>query len=459
MISERGEGRTPPWRHGKLGAMTIIDSVKGAPDILPPVSAGFNAIESAMLQTAITFGYERIRTPVFEHTEVYARGVGASTDIVNKEMYTFEDKGGRSLTLRPEGTAGIVRAALSAGIPRGGVLPWKVSWVGEVFRYERPQSGRQRSFTQMDVEALGTTDPAIDAELIILGWDALRAAAATAGKTFDATNLEVRLNTLGDRADRPAYHAALNAYLDPFEAAGKLPKDVIERRHLNPLRAFDSKAEGMAEIMAGAPLLKDHISEEAREHHRQVVALLDAEGIPIIHDAKLVRGLDYYTRTTFEYQATNLGAQSAVGGGGRFDGLAEDLGWNEPFQGIGLALGVDRTYLSVYGVAPGEPNPAIARMPRVDVFGIPMGAEFAPAVFSLITALRREGIRAEMGESTRKPRALFKSADRAGATYALIIGEEEANAATVTVKDLGTGNQYTCGATAAELVSLLSANR
>lgn len=424
--------------------MSIIDSVKGAPDILPPVSAGFNAVEAAMLNTAITYGYERIRTPVFEHTEVFARGVGASTDIVNKEMYTFEDKGGRSLTLRPEGTAGIVRAALSAGIPRGGVLPWKVSWVGEVFRYERPQSGRQRSFTQMDVEALGTTDPAIDAEMIILGWDALRNAATTAGKTFDEKNLEVRLNTLGDRADRPAYHAALNAYLDPFETQGKLPKDVVERRHINPLRAFDSKAEGMAEIMANAPVIKDHISEEATDHHREVVALLEAEGIPVIHDVHLVRGLDYYTRTTFEYQATNLGAQSAVGGGGRFDGLAEDLGWNEPFQGIGLALGVDRTYLSIYGVAPGEPNPALAQSPRVEIFGIPMGPEFAPAVFSIITALRRAGIRAEMGESTRKPRALFKSADRAGARLALIIGQDEAASGHITVKDLQTGEQYTC---------------
>lgn len=435
--------------------MSIIDSVKGAPDILPPVSAGFNAIESAMLNTAITYGYERIRTPVFEHTEVFARGVGASTDIVNKEMYTFEDKGGRSLTLRPEGTAGIVRAALSAGIPRGGVLPWKVSWVGEVFRYERPQSGRQRSFTQMDVEALGTTDPAIDAEMIILGWDALRNAAKVAGKTFDASNLEVRLNSLGDRADRPAYHEALNTYLNAFEQAGKLPKDVVERRHINPLRAFDSKAEGMAEIMAGAPMLKDHISEEAREHHRQVIAILDSEGIPIIHDEKLVRGLDYYTRTTFEYQATNLGAQSAVGGGGRFDGLAEDLGWNEPFQGIGLALGVDRTYLSIYGVPPGEPNPQIERAPRVEVFGIPMGPAYAPAVFSVITNLRRVGIRAEMGESNRKARALFKSADRSGATLAVIIGEEEAEVGRVTVKHLVTGNQYTCEPDAEHIASFL----
>lgn len=433
--------------------MKIIDSVKGAPDILPPVSAGFNAIEAAMLTTAQTFGYERIRTPVFEHTEVFARGVGASTDIVNKEMYTFEDKGGRSLTLRPEGTAGIVRAALSAGIPRGGALPWKVCWAGELFRYERPQSGRQRSFTQVDVEALGTSDPLIDAEMVILGWDALRAAARTAGKTFDADNLEVRLNTLGDRADRPAYHAALNAYLDPFEAAGQLSEDVVTRRHINPLRAFDSKAPGMAEIMANAPLLKDHISEEARDHHRMVVRLLEAEGIPIIHDDRLVRGLDYYTRTTFEYQATNLGAQSAVGGGGRFDGLAEDLGWNEPFQGIGLALGVDRTYLSVYGVPPGDPNARIAPAPRVEVYGIPMGQDALEPLFSLVTALRREGIRAEMGESTRKARALFKAADRSMARLALVMGDDEVAQGEVTIKDLSTGEQVSCPLDPAKVLS------
>ncbi|MDP8978256.1 MAG: histidine--tRNA ligase, partial [Actinomycetota bacterium] len=316
--------------------MAVPEAVRGAPDWLPPAARVFDLVERTFLEHARLAGYERVRVPVFEHTELFARGIGASTDVVQKEMYTFVDKGGRSLTLRPEGTAGVVRAALQAGVPRSGGLPAKYAYAGEFFRHERPQAGRQRQFTQVGVEALGSDDPVLDAEVVLVGWEALRAAGVD--------DLVLRVNNLGDRSDRAEYHAVLNAYLDRFD---DLPPDVAARRHLNPLRAFDSKAPGMPAIMADAPLLGDHIGPAAAEHHAVVVELLRDQGLPLTHDPRLVRGLDYYTRTTFEYQAGTLGAQNAVGGGGRYDGLAEDLGWPERFPGVGWALGVDRTVLAL----------------------------------------------------------------------------------------------------------------
>lgn len=406
--------------------MDLPDPVKGVPDWLPPDAAAFNAVERAFLDTARLGGYERIRIPVFEHTEVFARGVGEATDIVQKEMYTFADRGGRSLTLRPEGTAGVVRAALTAGVPRQEALPVKYCYAGEFFRYERPQSGRQRGFNQVGVEALGSPDPLLDAEIVWLGYEALRRAGLS--------HITLRLNTLGDREDRPAYRERLNAYLDQF--ADQLPADVAERRHLNPLRAFDSKAPGMDEIMAGAPRLADHINAEAKAHYDEVWRLLEAEGLPLTHDPLLVRGLDYYTRTTFEYQAADLGAQNAVGGGGRYDGLAEDLGWPERVPGIGWALGVDRTLLSLQRAGKAPPRP-----PRVDAFVVVADATLAQAAFSLVAELRRGGIAADLAFDGRGLRAQLKAADRAGATVAAVLGPDEATRDAVTLRDLGSGEQ------------------
>jgi len=408
--------------------MALPESVKGAPDWLPPRATVFDAVEATFLEVARLGGYQRVRTPVFEHTEVFARGVGASTDVVQKEMYTFTDKGGRSLTLRPEGTAGVVRAALEAGVPRAGGLPAKYAYAGEYFRHERPQAGRQRQFNQVGIEALGSDDPVLDAEVVLLGWEALRRAGIT--------DLTLLMNSLGDREDRAAYHERLNAYLDGFD---DLPADVQQRRTLNPLRAFDSKAPGMAEIMAGAPLLMDHISDAAREHHDTVVQLLEAEGVPLTHDPKLVRGLDYYTRTTFEYQAGNLGAQNAVGGGGRYDGLAEDLGYGERFPGIGWALGVDRTVLALGEQAPQGSS-------RVDVFVVIADPAARPAAFSLVTTLRRAGVATDLGFDGRSVKAQFKVADRSGARWAAVIGTTELEADVVTLKDLEAGDQRTVAA-------------
>ena len=405
--------------------MAIPESVKGAPDWLPPDAARFDAVEAAFLDVARLAGYQRVRTPIFEHTEVFSRGVGASTDVVQKEMYTFSDKGGRSLTLRPEGTAGVVRAALAAGMPRSGGLPVKVAYAGEFFRHERPQAGRQRQFNQVGIEALGSDDPVLDAEVVLLGWEALQ--------RVGISELTLRMNSLGDREDRAAYADLLNAYLDDVD---DLPPDVEARRKLNPLRAFDSKAPGMAGVMAMAPLLIDHISDAAREHHAAVVSLLEGERIPLTHDPHLVRGLDYYSRTTFEYQSGNLGAQNAVGGGGRYDGLAEDLGWPERFPGIGWALGVDRTLLALTtaGVAPEVPG-------RVEVFVAVADASLAGAAFRLVTELRGQRISTDLGFEGRSLKAQFKVADRSGARWTLVLGSTEIERGVVTVKDLASGQQ------------------
>jgi histidyl-tRNA synthetase len=408
--------------------MSVPEPVKGAPDWLPPDAGAFDAVEAAFLTTARLAGYERVRTPIFEHTEVFSRGVGASTDVVQKEMYTFTDKGDRSLTLRPEGTAGVVRAALNAGVPRAGGLPVKYAYSGEFFRHERPQAGRQRQFNQVGIEALGSDDPVLDAEVVLLGWEALLAAG------LRPERLTLRMNTLGDRADRAAYHERLNAYLDGID---DLPPDVEQRRHLNPLRAFDSKAPGMAEVMAQAPLLADSINAEAKAHHEAVVELLEAERVPLTHDPRLVRGLDYYTRTTFEYQAAGLGAQNAVGGGGRYDGLAEDLGWPERFPGIGWALGVDRTLLALQG---SETPPQLP--PRVEVFVVAIDRTLAPDALRLASSLRRAGIATDLAFDGRSPKAQFKVADRSGARAVVVLGPAEVERGVVTVKDLTSGAQH-----------------
>ena len=403
--------------------MGVPEGIKGAPDRLPPESAAYDHVEQAFLHTARLAGYERVRLPVFEHTEVFSRAVGSSTDVVQKEMYTFTDKGQRSLTLRPEGTAGAVRAALQAGVPRAGGLPVKWRYVGEFFRQERPQAGRQRQFTQVGIEALGVTDPVLDAEVVLLGWEALQRAGVR--------DLTLLLNTLGDRGDRGPYLQRLNAYLDRFD---DLPPDVEARRQLNPLRAFDSKAPGMDAVMADAPLLADHVSDDAKAHHAAVVELLEAERVPLTHDPRLVRGLDYYTRTTFEYQAGGLGAQNAVGGGGAYDGLAADLGWPEPFPGIGWALGVDRTVLALTqaGLLPPAPS-------RVEVFVAVADPALLADGFGLVAELRRRGVAADQAFGGRSLRAQLKVADRCGARAALVLGPAEAERGAVTVRDLRSG--------------------
>jgi histidyl-tRNA synthetase len=405
--------------------MSTPKGLKGAADWLPPDSRAFDHVEGVLLHAAADAGYERVRTPVFERTDVFARGVGASTDVVQKEMYTFTDKGGRSLTLRPEGTAGVMRAALEANVPKAGALPVKWSYSGEFFRQERPQAGRQRQFNQVGIEALGSVDPVVDAETVLVGWEALQ--------RLGIPDVTLHLNTLGDRGDRAAYDERLNAYLDTIE---DLPPEVEARRRLNPLRAFDSKAPGMAELMANAPVLPDHVSDEAKAHHAEVVALLEAEGVPLRHDPHLVRGLDYYTRTTFEFKVAALGAQDTVMGGGRYDGLAEDLGASEPLPGVGWACGVDRTLLALRA---GEV--ALPERRRVRVFVVTASADLRGVAFAAASELRRAGVPTDLLTDGRSLRAQFKAADRSGAQRAVVVGEREVAAGVVTVRDLRTGDQ------------------
>ncbi|MGH3441477.1 MAG: histidine--tRNA ligase [Nitriliruptorales bacterium] len=415
-----GETTSPESRTAAL------EGVRGAPDWLPPDSAGFDAVEAGFVRVVRLAGYERIRTPVFEHTEVFARGVGGSTDIVQKEMYTFEDKGGRSLTLRPEGTAGVMRAALEHHLPKQGNLPAKLWYAGSFYRHERPQAGRQREFVQVGIEALGSEDPLLDAEVVVVGWDALAA--------VGAPQVRLLVNTMGHAGPdcRAAYVERLRTFLDGIDE--QLCRECRRRKETNPLRVFDCKEEGCQAAIAEAPLLPDHVCDACRTHHATVLAGLDDSGVPFEETPRLVRGLDYYTRTTFEYQSGVLGAQAAVGGGGRYDGLAEELG-GERFTGIGFALGVDRTLLALRTA-----DAALDAERRVETFIVAVG-DARPAGFALATELRRAGLACDLAFDGKSFKAGMRQADRSGAATAVILGEQELAAGTVTVKHLGTGEQ------------------
>jgi histidyl-tRNA synthetase len=387
---------------------------RGTFDILPADWQGRTRLLEAAADLFERAGYGRIETPIFEETELFARGVGGSTDIVRKEMFTFEDQGGRSLTLRPEATAAICRAYLSNGMQTL-AQPVKLWWAGPLFRHERPQAGRFRQFNQIDAEAIGSDSPLADAELVILLDELLRA--------LGVPGLELRLGSLGSLPARAAYRDELRAYLRAHE--GKLSDDVRGRIDENPLRAFDAKDEGTAEVMAEAPLMLDWITDEDRDHFETVRQLLDRAGVEFVIDPRLVRGLDYYTRTVFEFHCDRLGAQSQVAGGGRYDGLIELLG-GPPTAACGWALGVDRALMAVEE----EPEPA---PPSVFVAADPGQAERALA---LVTELRRGGIRAELDLAGRSIKGQMKQADRIGARRTVILADDGAQ-----VRDMETGEQ------------------
>jgi histidyl-tRNA synthetase len=306
---------------------------KGVPEYTPPDSAGFEHVRDTLLTAADRAGYGLIELPVFEDTGLYARGVGESTDVVSKEMYTFLDRGERSVTLRPEGTAGVVRAVIEHGLDRAG-LPVKLRYAGPFFRYERPQAGRYRQLQQVGIEAIGVDDPALDAEVI--------AVADEGYKALGLTGYRLELTSLGDAESRPAYRDRLQEFL----AGLPLDEPTRERARINPLRVLDDKRADVRALLADAPLLVDHLSPAAAEHHAQVLAHLDDLGIAYVENPRMVRGLDYYTKTTFEFVHDGLGAQSGIGGGGRYDGLMATLG-GPPLTGVGFGLGVDRTLRGV----------------------------------------------------------------------------------------------------------------
>ncbi|MFC5824476.1 histidine--tRNA ligase [Nonomuraea insulae] len=396
---------------------------KGTFDWLPPRSERVLAVREALAAPLRRAGYGYIETPVFEDTQLFARGVGESTDIVSKEMYTFPDKGGRSLTLRPEGTASVVRAVLQHNLHTG-QLPVKLWYSGSQFRYERAQKGRYRHFWQVGVEALGSEDPALDAEIIVLG---VRGFASLGLK-----NVRLLVNSLGDKNCRPAYRAALQEFLRGLD----LDEDTRARIEINPLRVLDDKRPEVQAQLTGAPLVIDHLCAACRAYHEEVRGLLTASDVVFEDDPRLVRGLDYYTRTTFEFVHDGLGSQAAVGGGGRYDGLSEMLD-GPPLPSVGWAIGVDRTFLAMQ--AEGLVDDEARR--RVQVYGVPLGDDARRRMFLLVDELREAGLSADMAFGGKGLKGAMKGADRSGAAYALILGERDLAAEAVQVKDLATAEQ------------------
>lgn len=390
---------------------------KGVPDYVPPVSREFQAVRDTMQERAHRAGYEHIELPIFEETGLFARGVGESTDVVSKEMYTFADRGDRSVTLRPEGTAGVMRSVIEHSLDRG-QLPMKLVYAGPFFRYERPQAGRYRQLQQVGVEAIGVDDPALDAEVIALADASFR--------SIGLTGFRLELTSLGDANCRPAYREALQEFLF------KLPLDDETRRRaeINPLRVLDDKRPEVREMTADAPLMLDYLDDECRTHFETVTGLLDDMGVPYEINPRMVRGLDYYTKTCFEFVHDGLGAQSGIGGGGRYDGLMAQLGGQE-LSGIGYGLGVDRALLALE-----VEKKQASDGRRVDVYGVALGAEAARRMAILINDLRNAGVRADMSYGGRGLKGAMKGADRAGARFALVLGESELESGEVQLRDL-----------------------
>jgi histidyl-tRNA synthetase len=398
---------------------------KGTYDILPADSGAVLAVREALAAPLRRAGYGYIETPVFEDVNLFARGVGESTDIVTKEMFTLipRKEEGQELALRPEATASVLRATLQANLHRIGNLPVKLWYSGSQYRYERPQKGRYRQFWQVGAEAIGAEDPALDAELIILADDAYR--------SLGLSNFRILLNSLGDKRCRPVYRAALQDYLRGLD----LDEDTRRRAEINPLRVLDDKRESVQDQLGGAPMLVDFLCEECKAYHEQVRELLTAASVRFEDDPKLVRGLDYYTRTTFEFVHDGLGAQSAVGGGGRYDGLSEMIGGPE-LPSVGWALGVDRTVLALE--AEGITLDIAA---ATDVFAVPLGEQAKRVLFGAVTQLRRAGVSADLVFGGKGIKAAMKAADRSGARYAVVAGERDLADGVVQLKDLSSGDQ------------------
>ncbi|KEF22138.1 histidyl-tRNA synthetase [Streptomyces rimosus] len=403
--------------------MSTFKAPKGPYDLIPPQSATYLAVRDAISGPLKRSGYGYIETPGFENVELFARGVGESTDIVTKEMYAFETKGGDRLALRPEGTASVLRAALEANLHKAGNLPVKLWYSGSYYRYERPQKGRYRHFSQVGAEAIGAEDPALDAELIILANDAYR--------SLGLKNFRILLNSLGDKECRPVYRAALQEFLYGLD----LDEDTRRRAEINPLRVLDDKRPDVQKQLVGAPLLRDHLCEACKAYHEQVRELLTAAGVAYEDDPKLVRGLDYYTRTTFEFVHDGLGSQSAVGGGGRYDGLSEMIG-GPALPSVGWALGVDRTVLALEAEGVELELPA-----STAVFAVPLGEEARRTLFGTVTELRRAGVATDFAYGGKGLKNAMKSANRSGARFAVVAGERDLAEGVVQLKDLESGEQ------------------
>ena len=397
----------------------ITKAIKGTKDVLPQDAYKIQYIEATARETAADFGYKEIRTPVFEHTELFQRGVGDTTDVVQKEMYTFDDKGGRSITLRPEGTAGAARAFLENGLCNE-ALPQKVYYLVSCYRYEKPQAGRLREFHQFGVECFGTQSPLADAELIAL-----------ASAFFDrlgVTGLRLEINSIGCPTCRAKYYDALRSY---FAARKDELCDTCQSRlERNPMRILDCKSPVCQEIAKDAPAVTDYLCDECREHFDKVQSYLKAQNIDYTVNSRIVRGLDYYTRTVFELVADN---GLVVAGGGRYDGLIEELG-GAPQPGLGFAMGLERLLMLME-----EQHCPLPEPPRCDLYLVSMGQAAAMRCFALATQLREGGVSVECDIVGRSLKAQMKYADKLGARYTAVIGDDELAAGRVRLRDMKTG--------------------
>ncbi len=408
--------------------MSTIVAPRGTADLFPPASDAWLGFEARVRAIARRFGYGEIRTPMFESTELFVRGVGETTDIVEKEMYTFADKGGRSLTLRPEWTAPVVRALLEHSLLANG--PQRLSYVGPFFRYERPQAGRYRQANQFGVECFGFAGPEADVEVIQIAHEVLR--------TYDLPGVALAINSIGDDCCRPAYREALLAHFRPH--AAEMSADSQRRLERNPLRILDSKAPEDRPFVEHAPTFADARCAACAAHFTAVCGLLDAIGVAYAVDPKLVRGFDYYTRTVFEFSSTALGAQSGVAGGGRYDGLVASLG-GPATPAVGFGMGIERFLLVL------EKSGRLAAPERAGIAAIALGADARAALFPLVAALHamEAGVTVTADYGDAKLATQLRRADRIRARGALVLGYDERAAGTVLARDLATREQATLG--------------
>lgn len=398
--------------------MTKFQAPKGVSEYFPPRSNQFEYIRNTIIESAKTSGYELMELPVFEDTELFARGVGESTDVVRKEMYTFEDRGGRSITLRPEGTAGVMRATIEHNLDRG-QLPVKVFYSGAFFRAERPQAGRYRQFYQVGIEAIGLSDPLIDVEVI--------AVADRAFRQLGLKNYRLEITSLGDAITRANYLSQLRAYIATLD----FDEETKARAEINPLRLFDDKRPEIRSVLATAPILMDYLTPESAADFDAVKNSLEALNINFVVNNRMVRGLDYYTGTAFEFVHEGLGAQSGIGGGGRYDGLMAQLG-GASLSGIGFGLGVDRILLACEAEGLSMPEGS-----ELDLFIVPLGT--APAALAIAEELRERGLRVGMSYGDRALKGGMKAADKSGARYSIVLGADELDSGEVALKAMKSG--------------------
>lgn len=403
----------------------ITKAVRGTQDLLPADSHKWQYIESKCLETAGLYGYKELRSPVFEHTELFQRSVGDTTDVVQKEMYTFEDKGGRSITLRPEGTAGAVRTLLEHGLYND-ALPQKVCYLTSCYRYEKPQAGRLREFHQFGVECFGAAEPAADAETISL--------AARLFASLGVKDLQLEINSIGCPECRAEYHKALRAYFKEHEA--ELCPTCMGRLERNPMRILDCKSPICSEIAAHAPVVLDYICDDCREHFEAVKKYLNAMEIPFAVNPTIVRGLDYYTRTVFEFVSTSIGAQGTVCGGGRYDGLVEEMG-GPKLPSLGFAMGLERLMLLLQSQGCEFPEPATC-----DLYIAAMGQNASVKASALANSLRGEGFSVQTDIVGRGLKAQMKYAGKTGAKFSMVLGDNELETDSANLKNMVTGEQH-----------------